>query len=238
MHYNLEGKIVQGGTMTLDATLTLQSAAAQAKATGDAINAVKETANAHVADMENPHGVTKAQLGLGEVDNTADLDKPVSNKQEAAIELAVTAAKNEMEVLLVHVRDTAEGAQTAADEAKTAAENATKAAEDAVEQLGSTKPEAIGAEKERLQFTDTPLYIASFAEDTTYADFPFRAAIPLSGVTADMTPEVVLGITEAMSGIFAPIAATYDGGVYLYATDKVENDTTIPTIICWKKVGA
>ena len=91
MHYNLEGKIVQSGTMALDDTLTLKNAAAQAKATGDAINAVKETANTHVANMDNPHGVTKAQLGLGSVDDTADMDKPVSTAQAAAMAAIQTA---------------------------------------------------------------------------------------------------------------------------------------------------
>lgn len=32
----------------------------------------------HVADKNNPHGVTAEQIGLGNVDNTSDLDKPVS----------------------------------------------------------------------------------------------------------------------------------------------------------------
>lgn len=33
----------------------------------------------HINDKDNPHEVTKAQVGLGNVDNTADIDKPVSN---------------------------------------------------------------------------------------------------------------------------------------------------------------
>lgn len=32
----------------------------------------------HIANKSNPHEVTKAQVGLGNVDNTADVDKPVS----------------------------------------------------------------------------------------------------------------------------------------------------------------
>lgn len=35
--------------------------------------------NQHTGDHNNPHGVTAAQLGLGNVDNTADIDKPISN---------------------------------------------------------------------------------------------------------------------------------------------------------------
>jgi len=40
----------------------------------------------HLANTENPHAVTKAQLGLGNVDNTADVDKPVSTAQQAALD--------------------------------------------------------------------------------------------------------------------------------------------------------
>lgn len=39
----------------------------------------------HIADTSNPHSVTKAQVGLGNVDNTSDLDKPVSTATQAAL---------------------------------------------------------------------------------------------------------------------------------------------------------
>jgi len=39
----------------------------------------------HVADVSNPHGVTKTQLGLENVDNTADLDKPISTATVTAL---------------------------------------------------------------------------------------------------------------------------------------------------------
>lgn len=35
----------------------------------------------HTEDLNNPHQVTKSQIGLGNVDNTADADKPVSTAQ-------------------------------------------------------------------------------------------------------------------------------------------------------------
>jgi len=47
---------------------------------------------AHLADLDNPHQVTKADVGLGSVDNTADLAKPVSTAQQAAINVAAAAA--------------------------------------------------------------------------------------------------------------------------------------------------
>jgi hypothetical protein len=49
-----------------------------------------------------------------------------------------------------------------------------------------------------------------------------------------MIPEVVFGLSDATSGLFAPVAESYNGGVYLYATDAPESTVTIPVIICWK----
>lgn len=47
--------------------------------------------SAHVNNTSNPHSVTKSQVGLGNVDNTADSAKPVSTAQAAAIAAAITA---------------------------------------------------------------------------------------------------------------------------------------------------
>ena len=49
---------------------------------------------AHTGNTSNPHGVTKAQVGLGNVDNTSDADKPVSNAQQTAISVAIAVAES------------------------------------------------------------------------------------------------------------------------------------------------
>lgn len=41
---------------------------------------------AHTGSKSNPHGVTKAQVGLGNVDNTADANKPVSTAQKSYVD--------------------------------------------------------------------------------------------------------------------------------------------------------
>lgn len=43
------------------------------------------TLTSHTGNTSNPHGVTKVQLGIGDVDNTSDANKPVSTAQAAAI---------------------------------------------------------------------------------------------------------------------------------------------------------
>ena len=89
-------------------------------------------------------------------------------------------------------------------------------------------------ELKKLQFNNTSVPASAFVDDSTYDDFGFRAAVALSGVTSTMIPEVVFSLADAVSGIFAPIAESYNGGVYLYASDVPESAITIPVIICWK----
>lgn len=55
------------------------------------VNGLRQELNTHIGDLLNPHQVTKGQIGLGNVDNTADADKPVSNSTQAAIISAVAS---------------------------------------------------------------------------------------------------------------------------------------------------
>jgi hypothetical protein len=56
------------------------------------INALETALAAHEALTNNPHTVTKTQVGLSNVDNTSDADKPVSTAQQTAIDLKVSFA--------------------------------------------------------------------------------------------------------------------------------------------------
>ena len=89
-------------------------------------------------------------------------------------------------------------------------------------------------ELKKLQFDNTAVPTSAFVSDATYEDYPYRAAVALSNVISSMIPDVMLGMAEAISGIFAPIAECYNGGIYLYANDVPESSITIPTIICWR----
>lgn len=40
----------------------------------------------HIANKDNPHAVTKEQIGLGKVDNTSDINKPISTAQQIALQ--------------------------------------------------------------------------------------------------------------------------------------------------------
>jgi len=49
----------------------------------DTEKATDAALSAHIGDNDNPHSVTKFQVGLGSAENTADLDKPISTAQAA-----------------------------------------------------------------------------------------------------------------------------------------------------------
>jgi len=51
---------------------------------------------AHTTNYSNPHSVTKTQVGLSNVDNTSDVNKPVSTLQASAD----AAVSNELKSLL------------------------------------------------------------------------------------------------------------------------------------------
>ena len=45
----------------------------------------------HIANTSNPHSVTKAQVGLTNVDDTSDADKPISTATQTALDLTLLA---------------------------------------------------------------------------------------------------------------------------------------------------
>ena len=51
----------------------------------DGIGAVKNELQEH-KNAENPHGITKKTIGLDKVDNTPDLDKPISKAVQSALD--------------------------------------------------------------------------------------------------------------------------------------------------------
>lgn len=59
--------------------------------TGSDVTALETKVNNHIANKSNPHTVTKTQVGLGNVNNTSDADKPVSTAQATAIAEAKAA---------------------------------------------------------------------------------------------------------------------------------------------------
>lgn len=98
-------------------------------------------------------------------------------------------------------------------------------------QAGAVTRAKLAADVKVLAFTEKALDASAWVSDTTYSDFPYRAAVSCNGVTAKHYAEVSFSPADAMSGSFAPVAASYDGGVYLYASE-IPEAMTIPAIVC------
>ena len=68
----------------------------------DSDKVIKESLDAHIGNKSNPHHVTKAQIGLGNVQNLAPADMPVSTAQAAAIADAKAAGTKAQTDLNTH----------------------------------------------------------------------------------------------------------------------------------------
>lgn len=94
-NYNtLDGKITDEATARGNADTTLQNNIDTLSGTvisnyntlDGKISNNKTSIDNHIADKTNPHEVTKSQVGLGNVDNTSDLDKPISTATQTALD--------------------------------------------------------------------------------------------------------------------------------------------------------
>lgn len=68
----------------------------------DSDKVIKKNLDAHIGNKSNPHNVTKAQIGLGNVQNLAPADMPVSTAQAAAIADAKAAGTKAQTDLNTH----------------------------------------------------------------------------------------------------------------------------------------
>lgn len=74
----------QAGVMSSADKTKLNGLKDQAGITSD-IDAVQTNLETHINNKSNPHEVTKDQVGLGNVDNTSDANKPISTATQTAL---------------------------------------------------------------------------------------------------------------------------------------------------------
>lgn len=74
----------QAGLMSSSDKTKLDGLKDQAGITSD-IDAVQTNLETHINNKSNPHEVNKAQVGLGNVDNTSDANKPISTATQNAL---------------------------------------------------------------------------------------------------------------------------------------------------------
>lgn len=81
-----------------------------------------------------------------------------------------------------------------------------------------------------ISFKNVTVPVSSWVANTTLADYPYRAAIACSGATASLRPFVEFSDADRDSGILSDDANCYDGGVYIYASEKPTAAITILNI--------
>jgi len=89
---------VEGDTFAMDNMVE----GADAKVLTAAERAAIAASTSHTSNTSNPHSVTATQIGLGNVDNTSDADKPISTATQAALDDKANDAD-----LTSHTSDTA-----------------------------------------------------------------------------------------------------------------------------------
>lgn len=99
---------------------------------------------------------------------------------------------------------------------------------------GSVTYEKLAPDAVRRRFENVSVPVASFISDTTYADYPYRATIPLAGVIASMVPDVTFSIAALADCEFAPVAECYAGGIYIYASSAPTAAVLINSVVCWR----
>ena len=61
--------------------------------------ATKPYVDTHIVNKANPHNVTKEQIGLGNVDNTSDLNKPISTATQLALDSKIPTTDVKSEII-------------------------------------------------------------------------------------------------------------------------------------------
>lgn len=75
-------RTVNGKALSADVTLSAADVGADA---AGAASGVQTNLTSHTNNKSNPHSVTKAQVGLGNVDNISDANKPISTATQTAL---------------------------------------------------------------------------------------------------------------------------------------------------------
>ena len=287
--------------LDLKATVAALNSEATARQNADTamnshIQMVDDDLVMHIADVANPHAVTKAQVGLGSVDNTADLAKPISTATQAAIDAKLDksqgaanagkfmkvgtdgvllpeavpggielssiapvalgaaaavgtggyAARNDhvhpfptkANIGLGNVDNTSDASkpistavQTALDGKQATGDYATNTA---LSSEASTRASAdttlqtnIDAKQDKELFFES-LTASAWTADSTYSDYAYRCDVACTGVLATYWADVVMDVTEATSGDYAPVAICGAGYVRIYS--KKSTSVTIPSI--------
>lgn len=105
----------QGSTVALDNEI---------KRAKEAEAAITSNLNNHIQDYQNPHKVTKDQVGLNNVDNTSDADKPVSDATQTELDKKANQTYvNQLQQTITNMQTTIQQLQTKVNNMSTTIES-------------------------------------------------------------------------------------------------------------------
>lgn len=194
--------------------------------------------DSHIANTSNPHSVTKSQVGLANVDNTADANKPVSSATQTALNLKSNLASPTFTGTVTLPALTVTGGSPAAGKVLTSdsSGNATWATPSSSTTASSTSFTPAGnvaATDVQAAIAEVDSEKAALAYYGTFAGFPSATSntgrLAVASNMAGGTPYVSNGTTWVQAG--AGIQAA--GGVSLastdYTSDYIVSSQTSPT---------
>lgn len=151
--------------------------------------ALSDSLTSHTADKGNPHRVTKAQVGLASVNDTSDLDKPVSTAQQSAIRKACEDAGKYTDTAISHLIDGAPEDMNTLNKTANALDRQKKAAEALNALMGNKVDKAAGKKLSTNDYTDEEkaklLSIENGANHYVHPDTDGCKHIPANGAAND-----------------------------------------------------
>lgn len=206
--------------------------------TRTAIDAVQDNLDDHVGDKNNPHDVDKSQVGLGNVDNTSDLNKPISTATQQALNQKLNANVTSPNSVLV---TDGTGNITPVSQASGFNKPFSDTMPLAPSITGNEGTDAYISRSDHQHPSETftisaiTVLTGDWSYDGTFANYPYKASISNSSVTANHTPFVVFSQECASLGIYAQVAEATSGSITIYASEIPSSSTVINTIVLIKE---
>ena len=178
------------------------------------VNSLSDIVSGHTGDIESleankantSHTHTKSEVGLSNVDNTSDANKPISNATQ-------TALNNKADTLHTHP---ATAISTVPPSGYTSTD------------VSGIVTEIVNKKQDKNK-TLNDVIVNNFIDSSTYTEFAYEASITIPGVLSTHFANVAYSLADVYSTNFAPICETYDGGVKIYS--KTNTEIIIKTII-------
>jgi hypothetical protein len=207
--------------------------------TQTAINAVQSNLDDHIADKQNPHAVTKEQVGLGNVDNTSDMGKPISNATQQALNGKLNnSGFTGNAVIITNSQGGAEATPQASGFNKPFSDtmplspsiSGDEGTDAYISRSDHQHP------SETFTISGISVLVGDWVYDGTHPSYPFKANISNASVTENHTPIVVFSQECASLGIYAQVAETSSGMISIYSSEIPNDTTAVRTIVLIKEI--